>query len=57
MKIIKQGVLPENRAMVGVCDKCGCVVECAKHEAPYDLVRCPTEGCDQRIDVKDKDDD
>lgn len=57
MKIIKQGYLPEDRLMVGECDKCGCVFECAKHETFLDRIECPTHGCNEKVDVRYKDDE
>jgi len=51
MKVLKPGVLPENRPLVGSCPNCGCRVEVAAKEATDGAVACPTEGCGKTIRV------
>lgn len=61
VKIIKAGQKPEETPMNGVCDHCGCVIECllgdAKaqsdpREGPLYTVACPT--CGRKIWVEPK---
>lgn len=54
MKVIKKGVLPANRLLVGKCEWCGCEVEVAESETENRMVKCPTVGCIRRIDVTAK---
>jgi hypothetical protein len=62
MKIIKQGVLPENTFYHGTCSHCKCQVECNLLEVTQKnmgdrysgeviehYVLCPTQGCGRRI--------
>lgn len=60
MKVVTEGVLPENKPMHGTCANCGCVVECTRAEAGLGKpkkgkvaadpeVKCPTKGCGNTI--------
>ncbi len=54
MKVIKKGVLPSDRSLVGTCEFCGCEVEVVESETENSMVKCPTVGCIRRIDVTAK---
>lgn len=59
MKIIKRGVVPEEREMTGTCNNCSTIIEClageAKHhhdqrDGDYSLIICPV--CNKEIYLK-----
>jgi hypothetical protein len=54
MKVIKEGRHPGSQVMRGTCQRCGCIIECARSECKVDhdpreqrgvpYVACPTCG-------------